>query len=268
MKTAIEHGLHSSPWTDPRPGAHVARAARYYMHTQVEAGHGCPITMTFAAVPSLRTTADLARDLGAEDHRPRLRPAQRAGRADKQGLTIGMAMTEKQGGSDVRANTTRAFPLGAGGAGRGLRARRPQVLRLGADVRRLPGAGAGAGRPHRASCCRAGGRTARKNPMQVAAPEAQDGQRLQRVERDRTARRAGLDGRRGRPRRAHHHRDGRDDALRLHDRLVGAAMRMAVAQALHHCRQRSAFGTRADRPAADAERARRSRARERRPRSR
>ena len=54
MKTSIEHGLHSSPWTNPGPGAHVARAARFYMHTQVDAGHGCPITMTFAAVPSLR----------------------------------------------------------------------------------------------------------------------------------------------------------------------------------------------------------------------
>jgi putative acyl-CoA dehydrogenase len=60
MKTAIENGLHASPWTDPRPGAHVARAARTYLQTQVEAGHGCPITMTFAAVPSLRTTPSLA----------------------------------------------------------------------------------------------------------------------------------------------------------------------------------------------------------------
>ncbi len=56
MKTSIEHGLHSSPWTDAGPGAHVARAARSYMHAQIEAGHGCPITMTFAAVPSLRTS--------------------------------------------------------------------------------------------------------------------------------------------------------------------------------------------------------------------
>ena len=78
MKTSIEHGLHASPWTAPGPGAHVARAARTYLHTQVEAGHGCPITMTFAAVPSLRLQPDLAADLGAQDHGPRVRPAQRA----------------------------------------------------------------------------------------------------------------------------------------------------------------------------------------------
>ena len=114
MKTAIEHGLHSSPWTDPGPGAHVARAARTYMHTQVEAGHGCPITMTFAAVPSLRTNPELAKTwepkITARVYDPRNVPD-----AQKQGLTIGMAMTEKQGGSDVRANTTRAHPIGADG---------------------------------------------------------------------------------------------------------------------------------------------------------
>ena len=60
MKASIEDGLHSSPWTDPSEGAHVARAARSYMHTEVEAGHGCPITMTFAAIPSLRLQPDLA----------------------------------------------------------------------------------------------------------------------------------------------------------------------------------------------------------------
>jgi putative acyl-CoA dehydrogenase len=116
MKTAIEHGLHSSPWTDPRPGAHVARAAHTYLHTQVEAGHGCPVTMTFAAIPSLRTTPALANAweprITARIYDPRNVPD-----THKQGLTIGMAMTEKQGGSDVRANTTRAHPLGAEGPG-------------------------------------------------------------------------------------------------------------------------------------------------------
>ncbi len=116
MKTAIEHGLHSSPWAEPGPGAHVARAARTYLHTQVEAGHGCPITMTFAAVPSLRTTPELAKTwepkITARVYDPRNVPD-----ACKQGLTIGMAMTEKQGGSDVRANTTRAHPLGSAGPG-------------------------------------------------------------------------------------------------------------------------------------------------------
>ena len=116
MKTAIEHGLHASPWSDPRPGAHVARAARTYIHTQVEAGHGCPITMTFAALPSLRTEPELAKAweprITARVYDPRNVPD-----AQKAGLTIGMAMTEKQGGSDVRANTTVAHPIGAEGAG-------------------------------------------------------------------------------------------------------------------------------------------------------
>jgi putative acyl-CoA dehydrogenase len=116
MTTAIGHGLHSSPWTEPGPGAHVARAARCYLHTQVEAGHGCPVTMTFAAVPTLRTTPGLARlwepKITARVYDPRNVPD-----GEKRGLTIGMAMTEKQGGSDVRANTTRAHPVGAGGPG-------------------------------------------------------------------------------------------------------------------------------------------------------
>jgi putative acyl-CoA dehydrogenase len=116
MKTSIEHGLHSSPWTQPGPGAHVARAARTYLQTQVEAGHGCPITMTFAAVPALRLQADLARlwepKVTAAVYDPRNIPMEQ-----KQGVTIGMAMTEKQGGSDVRSNSTRAYPIGTGGPG-------------------------------------------------------------------------------------------------------------------------------------------------------
>ncbi len=116
MQTAIEHGLHASPWTDPKPGAHVARAARTYLQTQVEAGHGCPITMTFAAIPALRHTPALAAlwepKITARVYDPRNVPD-----AQKAGLTIGMAMTEKQGGSDVRANSTRAYPVGLEGPG-------------------------------------------------------------------------------------------------------------------------------------------------------
>ena len=94
----------------------VLRAAKYYMHAQVEGGHGCPITMTFASVPSLRLTPSLA-----ERWLPKVTARGYDGRNvshhDKQALTIGMGMTEKQGGSDVRANTTRAHPVGAGGSG-------------------------------------------------------------------------------------------------------------------------------------------------------
>jgi putative acyl-CoA dehydrogenase len=118
MRTAIEHGLHASPWTDPKPGAHVTRAAHYYLQAQVEAGHGCPITMTFASVPTLRSTPALAESwlpkITARHYDPRNVPD-----ADKAGLTIGMAMTEKQGGSDVRANTTRAYPARRGHRSRG-----------------------------------------------------------------------------------------------------------------------------------------------------
>jgi putative acyl-CoA dehydrogenase len=116
MKTAIGHGLHASPWTAPGPGAHVARAAKTYLHTQVEAGHGCPITMTFAALPTLRHQPALAAlwepKVTALAYDPRNLPPEQ-----KQGLTIGMAMTEKQGGSDVRSNSTRAYPTGHGGPG-------------------------------------------------------------------------------------------------------------------------------------------------------
>ncbi|MCK7475468.1 MAG: hypothetical protein MZV49_22845 [Rhodopseudomonas palustris] len=91
-----------------------------------------------------------------------------------------MAMTEKQGGSDVRANTTRAHPRRRRRSRRGLRAGRPQVLRLGADVRRVPGAGAGAGRAVvLPAAALAAGR--HQEPAAGAAPEAQDGQRVQRL---------------------------------------------------------------------------------------
>ncbi len=116
MRTAIEQGLHASPWSAPGPGAHVARTAKCYLQSQVEAAHGCPITMTFAALPVLRGTPQLASfwepRVMARVYDPSNRPA-----AAKEGVTIGMAMTEKQGGSDVRANTTRAHPLGPSGPG-------------------------------------------------------------------------------------------------------------------------------------------------------
>jgi putative acyl-CoA dehydrogenase len=116
MQTAVEHGIPSLPWTDPREGAHVARAAMSYLHTQAEAGSGCPLTMTFASVPALRLQPDLAETwlpkILATHYDPR-----NVGIAHKAGATIGMAMTEKQGGTDVRANTTRAYPVSQPGPG-------------------------------------------------------------------------------------------------------------------------------------------------------
>ncbi|WP_226702322.1 acyl-CoA dehydrogenase family protein [Microbulbifer elongatus] len=113
MQLAKSEGLHSSPWTDPKPGAHVVRAAKYYLHSQVESGHCCPITMTFAAVPSINLTPALAKEwlpkITDRGYDPSNRP-----HTEKAALTIGMGMTEKQGGSDVRANSTTATPLGDG----------------------------------------------------------------------------------------------------------------------------------------------------------
>jgi putative acyl-CoA dehydrogenase len=111
LGTAVQHGLHAAPWRDPRPGAQVARAAGFYLWSQVEAGHGCPVSMTFAAVPALRAAPALAGvwepKLTTLAYDPGLVPL-----ADKAGALCGMAMTEKQGGSDVRANTTTAVPAG------------------------------------------------------------------------------------------------------------------------------------------------------------
>jgi putative acyl-CoA dehydrogenase len=114
MRTSIEHGLHALSWREPRPGAQVARAGLFFLMAQVEAGHGCPVSMTHAAVPALRAQPELAREweplLTSFEYDPGLRPAR-----DKRGALCGMAMTEKQGGSDVRANTTVARPTGDGG---------------------------------------------------------------------------------------------------------------------------------------------------------
>jgi putative acyl-CoA dehydrogenase len=113
VATAVGQGLHAAPWLDHSPGAHVARAARFYVWTQAEAGHGCPISMTYAAVPPLRHAPVLASRfaplLASRTYDPGLRVPD-----GKAGLLAGMAMTEKQGGSDVRANTTRAVPAGEG----------------------------------------------------------------------------------------------------------------------------------------------------------
>jgi putative acyl-CoA dehydrogenase len=107
MTTAIGHGLHAAPWQDGRPGAHLDRAARFYLWGQAEAGHLCPVSMTYAIVPALRHAPDLAKQyeplLAATAYDLSRRPP-----AAKRGLTAGMSMTEKQGGSDVRANTTTA----------------------------------------------------------------------------------------------------------------------------------------------------------------
>ena len=109
MRTAVAEGLAGSAWTDDRAGAHVARAATSLVWGHTEAGHGCPITMTYSVVPALRHQPDLAATyeplLSSRVYEPGLRVP-----TEKRGLLAGMGMTEKQGGSDVRTNSTVATP--------------------------------------------------------------------------------------------------------------------------------------------------------------
>jgi putative acyl-CoA dehydrogenase len=109
MRTAVAEGLHGAPWADERPGAHVARAAKVLTWGTSDAGHLCPISMTYAVVPALRAEPALA-----AQYEPLLTNAEYDAALGaplaKRGLIAGMSMTEKQGGSDVRANTTRAVP--------------------------------------------------------------------------------------------------------------------------------------------------------------
>jgi putative acyl-CoA dehydrogenase len=113
MQVAVGHGLAGAPWGVDRPGAHVARAAGFITWQQVDPGHFCPVSMTYSVVPALRHAPDLSAEwqprLVARAYDPRNVPAR-----EKPGVLAGMGMTEKQGGSDVRANTTRAEPAGDG----------------------------------------------------------------------------------------------------------------------------------------------------------
>jgi putative acyl-CoA dehydrogenase len=112
MTVAIRHGVHAAPWADDRSGAHVVRAAKESVWTP-EAGHVCPISMTYAVVPALRHNPELAAIyeplLTSRSYDPELKVP-----TTKAGITAGMSMTEKQGGSDVRAGTTEATPNGDG----------------------------------------------------------------------------------------------------------------------------------------------------------
>ncbi|HJT07124.1 MAG TPA: isovaleryl-CoA dehydrogenase, partial [Stellaceae bacterium] len=120
MSLAVGAGVHTAPWAEPKPGAHVARAATVHMLCQIEAGVQCPITMTYGVVPALKQQPDLAQHwlprLYSRHYDPRFLPAEQ-----KTGALMGMGMTEKQGGSDLRANTSRAEPDGAGGPGQAYR---------------------------------------------------------------------------------------------------------------------------------------------------
>lgn len=105
IRDAVAHGAHTSAWAEPRPGAHAARAAMFMLFAQVEPGHACPISMTHAAVASVRDSPWIADEwlprMYSREYDPRLLPT-----TQKSSALVGMAMTEKQGGSDVRAGTT------------------------------------------------------------------------------------------------------------------------------------------------------------------
>jgi putative acyl-CoA dehydrogenase len=116
MRIGLETQSHSLPWIEKRPGAHVARAVLVMLRHQIDEGTSCPLTMTFAAIPSLRLQPELATEWEpralSSVYDPRSVPA-----VEKRGVLLGMGMTERQGGSDVRANTTRAEPLRSSGPG-------------------------------------------------------------------------------------------------------------------------------------------------------
>lgn len=239
MQTSVEHGLHASPWTDPQPGAHTVRAAKCYMQSQVEAAHICPITMTFAAIPTLRRQPELAKAweplITARQYDPRNVPM-----AGKKGLTIGMAMTEKQGGSDVRANTTRAFPVGQAGSGQ------PYELIGHKYFVSAPMSDAFlvlAQAPGGLSCFllprwRPDGT---KNPMQIQRLKNKMGNVANASgETELRGALAWMVGEEGRGVRTIIEMV----SLTRFDCMIGSAagMRMAVSQAIHHCEHRSAFG--------------------------
>ncbi len=223
MEISVKQGLHCSAWdhlaspnSKPAPGANVARSAASYMATQMEAGHQCPTTMTNAAVPTLLLEPDIAKwwipKILSREYDKSFKPADQ-----KTGVTIGMGMTEKQGGTDVRANTTSS---GSGGQRRSrcrISHHRSQVVHVGADVRCVPGARPGAGRtvvfPDAALPARRHG--------QLPAPAAIEGQAWQSLQcffRGRVQGRACLADRRGGARRSQHHRDGDGHAARLRGR--------------------------------------------------
>src|SRR5262245_64147917 len=113
LRIGVEHGLHAFPWEDKGPAPHVTRVAKFMLLAYAEAGVGCPLSMTYAAVPALRHDETLAAEwvprLANRSYEPGLQPAAEKGRA-----LMGMSLTERQGGSDVRANEVRDEPVGDG----------------------------------------------------------------------------------------------------------------------------------------------------------
>ncbi|MFZ3128089.1 MAG: acyl-CoA dehydrogenase family protein [Rhodoferax sp.] len=241
MQVSLENGLHASHWLEPKAGAQVNRAAKFYLQSQVEAAHCCPVTMTSAAIPALLEQPDVAAQWA-----PKILARQYDYRnvpdAQKQAVTIGMAMTEKQGGSDVRSNTLVAHPVGSGGPGQAyeLVGHKYFVSAPMCDAFLVL-----AQAPGGLSCFllprwRPDGS---KNPMQIQRLKNKMGNVANAsCETELRGAHAVMVGGEGR---------GVATILKMVtmtriDCMIGssAAMRQAAAQALHHCAYRSAFGKR------------------------
>ena len=194
MTLGFGSGVHSLAWTTDQPGAHSARAVLSYLWNQIDGSTACPIGMAYASIPVLRSQPELtpwATAIAAEGYDPADVPIER-----KSAGTIGYFMTEKHGGSDLRANVTVARPVGRRGPGRDLPRQRTQVVRLGADVGRLPHRRTDRGR--RCSCLL----VPRRRPTapqrhQDQPAQGQAGQQGQRLIGDRVPRRPRLPRRRG-----------------------------------------------------------------------
>ena len=251
---AVEHELHSSPWKDPQPGAHVARGAAFMCMSQAEAGIGCPISMTYSVIPALRAQPELAAEWEprflSSDYDPRNAPGDREARRPRRDGD------DREAGRLRRARQHHRRPAGERRRPRGrVRADRPQVVHVGADVRRLPRPRPGR-RRHLLLPLPALDPRRRAQPLPPPAAQGQARQPLQRLQRDRVRRRLGLAGRRGGRRRADDHRDGQPHPARLRDRRRHRDARRGRAG---DPPRRPPLGLRhdADRPAADAQRARR-----------
>ena len=238
MAIALRAGLHSSPWAEPKPGAHVARAAGTYMLEQVESGAYCPIAMTYGSVPTLRHAPQIAKEwlprICARDYDQRFVPAR-----EKTSALIGMGMTENQGGTDLRTNSTRAEPAGDGS----FRLLRRQMVHVGADVRRLSDSRAIAEGPELLlhAALDAGRRAQRRAH---SSPEGQARQQVERLERSGVRRRLCRAGGRRGARHSDHHRDGQLHPARLRHRLfradaAGAGASGCITRATAPCSRRS-----------------------------
>ena len=234
MGRAIAEQVHALPWVDPRPGAHVVRAAAAFLLNQVESGVCCPIAMTFAALPALRAAPADRRGLGGQDPGGRVRPRRAAGRRQ--------ARRADRHGDDREAGrlgpARHHHPRRADGAA--LPADRPQVVLLGADVGCLPDAGPDRGRAVVLLRAALAGRTAAATRSTCSASRTSSATaptpRPRSSMLGASAQLVGEDGQGVRTIITMVHHTRLDAAL-----SSAALMRQAVAQALHHAAHRSAF---------------------------